>query len=82
MNRESIFTKVKIEVEALAAEQAVDPDALIFESGILDSLNVLNIIIFIESAFNIKINPFDVNLNILGSINRICDYIDKKVTAS
>lgn len=79
MDREQIYVKVKAEVEALAALEIVDPDILIFKSGVLDSLNVLHIIIFIESTFGVKINPFDVNLDILGSINLICDYVETKV---
>lgn len=79
MNREEILRKVKAEVEALAAVTVDDPDALIFKSGILDSLNVLNIITFIENEFKIQINPFDVNLDILGSIQLISDYVEKQV---
>ena len=79
MDREIVFKKVKAEVEALAGSTIDDPDEMIFKSGILDSLNVLNILIFIESSFRIKINPFDVNLNILGSLNRISDYVISKV---
>lgn len=81
MNCHEIETKVRTEIEALAACEISDPDAEIFKSGILDSLNVLNIIIFIENEFSLKINPFDINLDTLGSINRICDFIQAKRAA-
>jgi D-alanine--poly(phosphoribitol) ligase subunit 2 len=78
MNNKDIQTKVRSEIEALAGSDIKDPDAEIFTSGLLDSLNILNIIIFIENEFGLKINPFDINLDTLGSINRICEYIDSR----
>lgn len=81
MNYAEIETKVRSEIEALAACEISDPDAEIFKSGLLDSLNILNIIIFIENEFSLTINPFDINLDTLGSINRICDYIEAKRAA-
>ena len=81
MNYSEIEAKVRAEIEALAACEISDPDAEIFKSGLLDSLNILNIIIFIENEFSLKINPFDINLDTLGSINRICDFIETKRAA-
>lgn len=81
MNCSKIETKVRSEIEALAACKISDPDVEIFKSGLLDSLNILNIIIFIENEFSLKINPFDINLDTLGSITRICDYIETKRAA-
>jgi acyl carrier protein len=81
MNCSEIETKVRSEIEALAACEIGDPNAEIFKSGLLDSLNILNIIIFIENEFSLKINPFDINLDTLGSITRICDYIEAKRAA-
>jgi len=78
MDYTEIETKVKAEIEALAACEISDLDAEIFKSGLLDSLNILHIIVFIENAFSLKINPFDINLDTLGSVNRICDYIKVK----
>lgn len=81
MNTSDIQTKVRSEIEALAGSEISDPDAEIFTSGLLDSLNILNIIIFLENEFELKINPFDINLDTLGSITRICEYIESKRAA-
>lgn len=78
MDYKEIETKVRSEIEALAACEITDPDTDIFKSGILDSLNILNIIIFIENKFSLKINPFDINLDTLGSVTRICEFIQTK----
>lgn len=81
MDFSEIEIKVRSEIEALAACEISDPDAEIFKLGLLDSLNILNIIIFIENEFSLKINPFDINLDTLGSITRICDFIETKRAA-
>ena len=79
MDNATVFNKIKAEVEALAACPVPSDDEDIFKSGILDSLNILNIIVFIENEFDIKINPFEVNLETLGSINNICEFVNAKV---
>lgn len=78
MDIDDIKARVKNEIEVLAGSEINDPDQEIFTSGLLDSLNILNIIVFIENEFKIKINPFDINLDTLGSINRICEYIQSR----
>ncbi len=81
MDSMEMINKVKTEIEALAGCEIDDADAEIFKSGLLDSLNILHIIVFIENEFDLKINPFNINLDTLGSINRICDYIQSKKAA-
>ena len=78
MDKAAVLEKVKNEVEAMASQSIVDPDAEIFTTGILDSLNILNILSFIESEFQLQINPFDINLDTMGTINKICDFIISK----
>ena len=78
MNKDVVLQKVKNEVEAMASRSIDDPDTEIFTSGILDSLNILNILTFLESEFQLQINPFDINLDTMGTINNICDYIISK----
>lgn len=79
LDNEKILGKVKREVEALAGNEIEDADLEIFGSGILDSLNVLHIITYIESEFGISINPFDITLDTLGSLNKICNYVSNKI---
>jgi acyl carrier protein len=79
MDRSLIEKRVREEVEALAACEIADFDTEIFKSGLLDSLNILTIIVFIENEFGFKINPFDINLDTLGTINRICEFVVNKM---
>jgi len=78
MKRHFIYHKVKNELQALSGYEINDPDQGIFTSGILNSLNMLNLILFLESEFDLQINPFDVNLQMLGTLNRICDFVETR----
>jgi len=79
MEKNEIFTLVKNEVESLANREIENPDQDIFKDNILDSLNVIHVITFIESRFDVQINPFDLNLDTLGSLNKITEYINEKI---
>jgi acyl carrier protein len=76
INREKILTEITNEVTQLVGKDLPSPDTAIFADGYLDSLNVLHLIIFIESQYKIKIDPFSINLDVLGSINKIVDFVE------
>jgi acyl carrier protein len=78
MDRERILAKVKNELEVLGSREIQDANEEIFRTGLLDSLNILNLITFIETEFNLRLDPFDVSLDSLGTLNKICDYILRK----
>lgn len=71
-----IAARVLSEINTLTSRPVTDNDEEIFVSGILDSLNVLHVIIFMEAAYGITVNPFEINLETLGSVNRIARYIE------
>jgi len=76
--REKIKEKITNEVELLASKKVESSDFEIFSNGYLDSLNVLHIIIFMESEFKIQINPYDISIDALSSVNKITDFILSK----
>ncbi len=78
-SKENIKHLIRKEVETLAGRAVEGDDEEFFKNGILDSLNILHIIIFIESKFKISIDPFSINLDSLGTINRVADYIESKI---
>lgn len=53
-------------------------DFNIFSNGFLDSLNVLHIILFMETEYGLEINPYDLSIDNLNSVNKITDFIISK----
>lgn len=66
---------LKTEIESLAGAPIPDNDTNFFETNILDSLNIINLVVFVENTFSVSIDPLDVNLENFGSINKIATYI-------
>ncbi len=56
----------------------IDMDTELFSSGEVDSFAMVSLLSFIETKFNFKIGPTDVNLANFDTLQRMCDYIDKR----
>ena len=50
-------------------------EELLFETGVLDSFDMLEFILLIEKKFNIKIKPGNIILDNFSSINAMIDFI-------
>jgi len=53
-------------------------DTLLFESGILDSLSLLKLVLFLEQQFGVKVPPEDMVPENFKSIDAICTYFRSK----
>ncbi len=50
---------------------ALDAEAVIFSSGLLDSLSSMKLLVALEAAFGIKISPLDISIEDVDSIAQI-----------
>ncbi|MBT4730352.1 hypothetical protein HOB87_00080 [Candidatus Woesearchaeota archaeon] len=53
-------------------------EAAIFSAGILDSMDVLKLIILMEKNFNISVPIFEASLEMFDTVDLIVDFIIKK----
>ena len=81
MEKIEIERKIIEQVEVLSAQKVPDNDFNIFSKGFLDSLNILHIILCMESEFSIQVNPYDLTIDTLNSINKIVFFIEEKIDA-
>jgi len=80
MTRIEIISIVKGELEALSANKIENLDEdIFFKNKLLDSMNLLNLIVFLEQKFDVKIDPFFVDRESVSSINKIADYIESNM---
>lgn len=56
----------------------IDNDTALFSSGIIDSFALVTLITYIEKHCEFRVNPVDVNLDNMDSIDRILSYVDRK----
>jgi acyl carrier protein len=53
----------------------VGPDTALFSSGVIDSFALVSLITFIEEKCRFRVNPMDVSLDNMDSIDRILGYV-------
>ena len=69
-------------MEFLQQELAVDTTDLVvstplFSAGIMDSFAIITLMTFLETEGGISIDPVDVNLENMDSIQRIMNYVSR-----
>ncbi|HSQ92620.1 MAG TPA: acyl carrier protein [Nitrospiraceae bacterium] len=55
-----------------------DPSGSLVDAGVLDSISVLKLVLFIEERFGIEIADEEVTPHNLASIDRITAFIERK----
>ena len=61
---------------------AVNAETSLFQGQVLDSLNLVELITFVESRFGIKVSPSEVSIDNLDTVNRIAGFIERKLAAA
>ena len=56
----------------------IEPDTLLFSSGIVDSFALVTMMMFVEERAGIRISPTDVNLDNFDSIDRILAFAQRQ----
>lgn len=59
----------------LAPSQEIPLDQSLMDAGLFDSFGIVEMLTFLESAFNITIPEQDITREKLGSIHRMADYV-------
>lgn len=59
--------------------QGVDGDESLTQAGVLDSMGVLELIMFIEQGFGVSIPDEDTLPENLDSVNRIVAYVERRL---
>ena len=76
LDRQAVENKLKAFVAAkskLIAASEIDPSMKIFSSGLLDSLTYIDLVLFIEQEFKIKLS--NVNIDSMDSIAEMLETV-------
>ena len=60
---------------------AIDPVQSLTKAGILDSTGAMELVLFLEEKFQIKVADMDLVPENLDSIQKITSYVDRKRSA-
>ena len=76
-----IKDQIKDEIELLAKAKVLDDDIIIFgKDKLLDSLNVLHILLFIEMNYPISVDRKELTIDNFNTVNKIVKYIESKLS--
>lgn len=80
MEIDEIIKIIKQEVERMAGESLKDMDEdIFFKSNFIDSINILNLIAFLEDTFNIEIDAFFEDREAASSVKKLALNIQSKL---
>jgi acyl carrier protein len=78
---DAIRNKVQELVRALGRQsRPIRDDEIIPETGLLDSASILELVMWLETEYDIEIDQADFNLENLGSVERIVRYLEARQT--
>ena len=67
--------------DLLEEEVEIDADTSLFRDQLLDSMNLTNLIMFLEETFGIRIGAIDIAFENLDTVNHMLAFIAKKKAA-
>ncbi|MDS1003607.1 D-alanine--poly(phosphoribitol) ligase subunit DltC [Clostridium sporogenes] len=67
-------------VDVCGDEEVIeDKDVNLFDSGLLDSLGVIELLLQIEEVLNVKIQPTEITREDIQTPNKVIELISKRV---
>ena len=73
----AVREEVEKYIAKLTNEHEIDHAQNLFESGFLSSLDVLDLLSFVENTYNITVSDDDLEVENFGSIDNMVKYIEK-----
>jgi acyl carrier protein len=69
------------EVAASMGQKTISPDEDLLEKGILDSMGIMKVIVYIENTFGITVEDVEVIPENFQSLNMMSSFISQKIKA-
>lgn len=63
----------------LLSEEKVDYQTELFDSGLLDSIALMELVVFIDHEFNVKIEDYEIIDRNSNTVNKIVKLINQKM---
>ena len=76
----SVRDKVEKFILELSNESSINHSINLFENSYLSSLDVLDLLCFIEETYDIVVSDDDLGMDNFGSIDRIVNYIENTMS--
>jgi D-alanine--poly(phosphoribitol) ligase subunit 2 len=70
-------------IEELCGDEIVreDPDIDLLEEGLIDSLDYIELLLWIEEAFGLKMSPSELTREEMATPNRVIGVVEKRLAS-
>lgn len=77
MSNETISTLAKFIAEKILKQpnKVISPDEAIISSGLIDSFSLMDLALFIEDTFNVRIEDTELNAETFDNLNQLASLI-------
>lgn len=81
MDREELLARILDLLEDICGDEAVreEQDVDLFETGLLDSLAAMELLVEIENEFGVVIAPTEVDREEMNTVSKIVDRVSERV---
>lgn len=76
---EAIVTHLKELLAGSNTSDTIDTGTDLIASGLLDSLNIVRLIQFVETRFDIYIDDDDISPELFASANHLAEYVARRL---
>ena len=59
-------------------DRAIDPDEKLISSGLIDSFNLMDLALFVEDTFGVRIEDTELNPETFDSLNQLTALIESR----
>jgi acyl carrier protein len=80
ISRQSLLDRFESEFGLNISE--ISDDTLLFSTGLLDSFSVAELLVFLEEQCNFTVEPTEVTLDNLDSVDKILAFVKRKNAAA
>ena len=77
-----VKARIRAFLRANVLKAPVRDDESFWETGAIDSLGILQVVLFLESEFQIRVPGKEINSKSFESIDAVAAYVAKRVRAS
>lgn len=81
MNTITIKNDVRAFLKGFSGGREFNDDDLVFGSGLINSLFAMQLVMYLEKAYSIKVVNQDLDLKNFETLNAIAAFVDKKLSA-
>ena len=83
MDKQDFFSALATQIQSCSPTplDALAPEDKLFSTGLIDSLNIVELIEFVERYCKIRVNPTEFSMDNFDSLESIAKYVERKLSS-